>query len=775
VPEGGALGRWNGARGSEPSPSITKRINAINLLNALRKRWLLAACLGVVIATAVGASVWFFLPPAKQMAYARLLIRDKGGDIFQQREYQTEFQSYLREQIAHLKSRFVINAALRQPDVANLLVVRDHGQFAVDWLVQRLKVDTLEAPQIPRVSLVLDDPDEAKLIIGAITDQAGFPGCVENGAYFKEVVSREKDERLEFLKKLEIVSDAHKVKLDNLKKAIKTIADDNPGAVNPRTAAVLIELVRYDLGYGRADLRKINQELQPLQFEEMLQAKQEGARIGAALFASCSIFGQEGAGPIAILSTLNPFLGRQDAGGSKADTSFLDQYLENDQNVRQLRLEILKSEKTLNEATKKFVRADDPALQRMREKLKSQKDELDSLRDLLRPSAEKYLRGVSHVADPSQRQYRIASLKKQKEDLEKELEELTQKLVKLNKDALSVDDKRDDKDLEAKLANYLAELREKFTVDLDSPPRVRLLERATIERVEESPRKLRFAGLSALGALALTLLGVSFLEFRLHRVDSPESVVRTLGVEVVGTVPACPLRNGQLANGDAKAVYWQHVLTDSIDAARTMLVHRARSDGPSVVMITSAVSGEGKTSLASHMAVSMVRAGYKTLLIDCDFRNPALHQLFEQPLQPGFCELLRDECNLAEAQRPSSVNGLTFISAGRIDQAALRLLARARGHELFQQFRSDFEFIIVDSSPLLPVPDGLLVAQLVDGVLISLMCDVSRLPRVYEACSRLSSLGVTVLGAVVNGTANNFSDYDKRYGYAGQSQTGETA
>jgi capsular exopolysaccharide synthesis family protein len=741
-------------------------MNAVSLLKALRKRWLVATCLGITIAAAVAAGVWMFLPPAKEMAYARLLIREKGGEIFQQKDYQIEFQSYLREQIAHLKSRFVINTALSEPNVidAKPSVVRDH-LHPVDWLVQRVKVDTLEAPQLPRISLVLDDPEEAKLIVEAITT-----------AYLDKIVKAERQQRVEFLEKIKAASKKRDGNLKGLNDEIKQLAGANVGAASPKTAAILIELYRYDLRYVYADLQKVTNELRPLLFEERLQGERNYARmILASLFASYSALAQVGAGPIAVLFPFKPFIIWEDAGAGKGAELLVDQYLDNDPNVRQLHLEIVKSQRALREDEKKFVRADDPALLRMREKLKSQQDDLKALRDQLRPSAERYLRGSSQVPDPGQRKYRIALLQKQKADLEADVKDRTERLVSLTKDGLDLDEKHDEKDLESKLHNYLADLREKLTMDLEAPPRVTLLEPATIEHIEESPRKLRFAGLSALAALGLTLLGVSFLEFRLHRVDSPESVVRTLGVEVVGTVPACPLRNGQLANGDDKAVYWQHVLTDSIDAARTMLVHRARGTGPSAVMITSAVSGEGKTSLASHMAVSMVRAGYKTLLIDCDFRNPALHQLFEQPLQPGFCELLRDECSLAEAQRPSSVNGLTFISAGRLDQGALRLLARARGHELFQQFRSDFEFIIVDSSPLLPVPDGLLVAQLVDGVLISLMCDVSRLPRVYDACSKLTSLGVTVLGAVVNGTANNFSDYNNRYGYAGQSQTGETA
>src|SRR5262249_16329590 len=214
------------------------------------------------------------------------------------------------------------------------------------------------------------------------------------------------------------------------------------------------------------------------------------------------------------------------------------------------------------EARKHVVQPDDPAVRRIESQLTLQKNELESLRKQLRPSAEAYLRErISPVVDPTQRQRNIDRLQKQKKALEEDLQNLTKLAGEPNGGGLNLDDIRDDRELESKIATYLAEQREKLTVDLDAPPRVRLLEPATIEHIEEVPRKLKFAGLAALAALAVTLLGVSFLEFRLHRVDSPETVVQTLGMNLVGTVPAYPLRRGQLANGDEKADYWQHVLT----------------------------------------------------------------------------------------------------------------------------------------------------------------------------------------------------------------------
>src|SRR5207244_6612170 len=106
-------------------------------------------------------------------------------------------------------------------------------------------------------------------------------------------------------------------------------------------------------------------------------------------------------------------------------------------------------------------------------------------------------------------------------------------------------------------------------------------------------------------------------------------------------------------------------------AARTMILHAARAEGLRTVMITSAVSGEGKTSLSCHLACSLARAGRKTLLLDCDLRNPAAHRLFEAPAEPGLCEVLRGEVPLAEVIRAKQATHLSLIPARHFDEHAL--------------------------------------------------------------------------------------------------------
>ena len=255
--------------------------------------------------------------------------------------------------------------------------------------------------------------------------------------------------------------------------------------------------------------------------------------------------------------------------------------------------------------------------------------------------------------------------------------------------------------------------------------------------------------------LAVVLL-VALVEFRSRRVHSPQEVAHGLGMTLVGTVPARP------GGRQAAAPLWNSLLTESIDAARTMILHGESASAVRLVMVTSAVGGEAKTSLAGHLAVSLARSGRKTLLIDGDLRNPAVHSLFELPLGPGFSELLRGEAAATEVVRPTRVPGMEVLTAGVYDQAALALLSQGGVPNLFAALRESFDVIVLDSSPVLPVADALQLARHVDGVLLSVLQNVSTVPGVHEARRRLAALGVPILGVVVSGTRPDVAGYGRR-------------
>jgi capsular exopolysaccharide synthesis family protein len=233
---------------------------------------------------------------------------------------------------------------------------------------------------------------------------------------------------------------------------------------------------------------------------------------------------------------------------------------------------------------------------------------------------------------------------------------------------------------------------------------------------------------------------IALLEFRARRIQTSDEVTG-LGLRVVGGVPTLAQRRKD-----------EHGFAESIDGIRTLLLRNASVDASRVVMVTSAVHGEGKTTLASQLAGSLARAGRKTLLIDCDLRRPALHQLFEVPQQPGFSEVLLREVHIAEATRATPIDNLWLIPAGDWDSEVMQALTKDRGvDELFDKLKGEYDFIILDSHPVLSASDSLVIGQHADAVLLSLLKDVSQAPRVYAAGQRMSSLGIRVLGSVVHG------------------------
>jgi capsular exopolysaccharide synthesis family protein len=241
-----------------------------------------------------------------------------------------------------------------------------------------------------------------------------------------------------------------------------------------------------------------------------------------------------------------------------------------------------------------------------------------------------------------------------------------------------------------------------------------------------------------------------------------EDVSGGLGLRIVGSVPVLPsrVRGGRALARNSKDRLWHNLLLESIDAVRTMLVHAARSGSHRVVMITSAEAGEGKTSLASHLATSLARCGHATLLIDADLRNPSIHRLFDLPPGPGLGEVLRGEAAFGDVIAASAIEDLKVMTAGGCDERLLRNLARGDLGEVFAALKGRFDFVIVDSSPILPVADASIVAQQADAVLLSIFQERSRKAKVLSALQRLDALGVEVLGAVVTGGAESLYGND---------------
>ena len=141
-----------------------------------------------------------------------------------------------------------------------------------------------------------------------------------------------------------------------------------------------------------------------------------------------------------------------------------------------------------------------------------------------------------------------------------------------------------------------------------------------------------------------------------------------------------------------------------MDTVRTRLLHQADAQGLHILMVASAVEGEGKTALASQLAISLARAWRRTLLLDADLRKPSVHRLFSLPLEPGFSEVLQGEVELEQVTQATPVSRLWAVTAGSLNDSALQALAEDRLEPLFAMLKSQYDFVVIDAPPCCRLP-----------------------------------------------------------------------
>ncbi len=287
----------------------------------------------------------------------------------------------------------------------------------------------------------------------------------------------------------------------------------------------------------------------------------------------------------------------------------------------------------------------------------------------------------------------------------------------------------------------------------------------TVEKSASLPRWL--VGSAAPLLVMLGLLGFfGLVEKQTGRILDPSDLPSKARLNVIGLVPPLPKnRNARSGLGSAARQRSEMDLErfiQSLDQLRVMVCGRGDREGRlrRSLLITSAGENEGKSTLAAQLAERSVNAGLLTLLIDADLRNPTLSRMFDRPESVGLANVLRGELLAEEAiGTVAEAGGFHFLPAGLVRDDLSRLLQSERLGRLLESARESFDLVLVDSPPVLPVADALTIGQWVDGAIITVRHKTSRLPLVERATRQLSSVGITILGAVVSGVKDRHAPY----------------
>ena len=180
------------------------------------------------------------------------------------------------------------------------------------------------------------------------------------------------------------------------------------------------------------------------------------------------------------------------------------------------------------------------------------------------------------------------------------------------------------------------------------------------------------------------------------------------------------------------------------------------------LMVTSCTPDEGKSMTISNLAVVLTQAGKSVLLLDCDMRNPTVHKNFALSNRVGLSSCISMGTPLAEAVQATQIKGLCALTAGVIPPNPSELLGSERMQELLAEARAQYDYVLVDTPPVLPVTDALVIGRIVDAAILVIASGADKVEMAKDVKTQLVSAGVNILGVVLNKVR---SEHSHGYGY----------
>jgi capsular exopolysaccharide synthesis family protein len=364
----------------------------------------------------------------------------------------------------------------------------------------------------------------------------------------------------------------------------------------------------------------------------------------------------------------------------------------------------------------------------------------------------------------SQMQNQINEMKTKKATIESQVREYMASLKQSS--ASSVDLQFAEADLEEwnEIRATVHNRRIQLQAEREAQDSVRELERATPPRipVEELPYKQ--LGLATLGGLAVPFLLAVLLEIRNRKVDDANQLESRSQLAVLGEIANIPVRTGRKDPHSSRDL---KLFEESVDSLSTTLILRDNLRDARVFAITSALSGEGKTSVSCQLAVSIARGtGKKVLLIDGDMRSPDVHHVFGRSMTNGLVGYLSHEGDWRDFLDTGWSESVHFLTAGHLRGSPHRLLSGDLLEKLITEARQEYDYIILDTPPVLPASEALLFARSADACLVCALRDKSRIEQLIQAYHRLEASGARVAGSVLSGVptreyANYYGEYYK--------------
>ncbi|MCR5809437.1 MAG: polysaccharide biosynthesis tyrosine autokinase [Clostridiales bacterium] len=273
-------------------------------------------------------------------------------------------------------------------------------------------------------------------------------------------------------------------------------------------------------------------------------------------------------------------------------------------------------------------------------------------------------------------------------------------------------------------------------------------------------------------AIGLAIVVLRALTFR--TISSEEELKSILNVDCLGTLPVCSRKHRRKDERSEINILYDSNRGNYIEAMRLIRtrLERRMEDGKKVVMVTSSVAGEGKSTVAANLAISMALKGKKVILVDCDLRNPSVGNIFDlRESCPGLVAVLDGKVRLEEAlyeiSNDGERTGLTLLPGADKASNLVEILGSQKMKDLIERLKEMADIVVLDTPPSAVLVDAAMLVKHVDTIAYVIMCDYARRRYIMDGVQELSGSGTPVAGCILNGGRAHSSGYGY-YGYYGK-------
>jgi len=363
----------------------------------------------------------------------------------------------------------------------------------------------------------------------------------------------------------------------------------------------------------------------------------------------------------------------------------------------------------------------------------------------------------------------LSSLQIQIDETKNKIEELQKSLATINSTRQTASTEKEIVDLTEKLntlyenyANFLANSQQGALNIL------RVVEPANLPTTSVGTSKVLIIGLAGMVGLVLSIGAAYLIEFLDRSIKSTSDVERIFSYSVIGYLPKMS-EDGN--NATHVLSHPNSVITESFRLLQSNLEFFQAYNSAKTILITSPMQGNGKTTVAVNLALSLALSGQKTVLVDSDLRRPAVHAALAIEKASGLSDIVRSQKKPADVVKTMDGTRIDIITAGDVPPNVTEVVGSKRIAEILNGLKDDYETIIVDAPPLV-ISDSYNLASKVDGVILVLEQGQTREEQAKVIKEQLNRAGARVIGVVFNrvteSNAKSYGDYQYMSMYAPQ-------